>query len=181
MWLVVENQYQMTFQRAKGQTQACMQGLRLRLDGQGSASIVNHCAYRYLLPYIRYRARSRNPKSLDTLINELSIFLSFCHLASSISFLSSVLNLTVIVLFAASVVLKLSKLELVYTKLWWSPESIWDKHCPLDIWSESYSLSLFDDRVACPWPLFMGEGVPSGDASCWPVCLLCWLCSLKDG
>lgn len=101
----------------------------------------------------------------------LAMTSSFCHLAFSIFPLSCVLNLTVIVFFAVSLVLKQLWLELILTELWWFPESFWEKHHPFNIWSKSEALPSFNGRVACSVPLFMGKGVPAGDACWWPVCL----------
>ena len=91
---------------------------------------------------------------------------SFHHLAPLIITLSCILSSAVIVLLPVSLVLRLWRLELVYTDIWCPPESCLDKHYPFDVWSKSEVLPSSDARIYYPLPLSMGKGRPISDIDC---------------
>ena len=101
----------------------------------------------------------------------LLLVASFCHLAPLIVPLSWIFSLVVIILLPASLVLRLSILELMYTDVWCPSESLLDKCCPLNVWSDPEVLLSSDGRISCPLPLSTGKGRPIGNTNHWSACL----------
>ena len=75
------------------------------------------------------------------------------HLVPLIMPSSCVFSSAVIILLPASLVLRLWRFELMLADIWYPPESFLDKHCPLNIWSESEALPSSNGRISHPLPL----------------------------